>query len=370
MSRRKSSARARSYSRSNPRLKRFGFFLVKRIKLLFVSLGLVLAAFIVFAFIYLFQYFRVNLTQASSGAFLSANNLDIGHDFNLLLFKVEDFKNPTSAITALAVLNFQVQKNKLLVLEISPEESVANIYSAGRLPISALYGLSSLSQGKSDSKFSLEKTLSFQLGLPIDGLFYTDEEGYKSLEGDLGLAGDFSSQGHGFFTNFLKSVKILPQLGSGFKTNLDLASLLSLSKFLVLNFPPSLEALPVNKIGENLEKFDALLKARFVNQEILEERQTVIILNGTRIGGLATSLGRLTSNLGLSVLSTGNTHSSEIYSQSFMIAKNPKSYTTSRLEKIFGIEDIRNPASVENDPGFSRLLRADIVLVSGLDQIK
>lgn len=370
MPKRKNSVRSRRGSQKRGPAKGLSGFLLKRFKLLVVSLSLVLGTIIVFGLVYFFQYFRGNFIQASSGSFLGSGDLDTSHDFNLFVFKIEDLKNPTSRITAAALLNFQVQKNKLQIFFLSPDENLSNPYAPGHLNLASMYGLSNLSSGDNNSRFSPEKTISLQLGLPIDGLVYTDEAEFKSLSSDAGINADFLSANHNFLGNLIQSSKILPKLGTRIKTNLGLKNLLSLSKFLIMSFPGDLESMAVKGIAENVEKYDGIFRTNSANQEILESRQTIIILNGTKTPGLATNTGRIASNLGLSALSSGNAPWSETNSQSFMIAKDPNSYAVQRLAKIFGIDDVREASTVENDPNFSRLLRADIILVAGLDQIK
>lgn len=344
--------------------------LIKRLRILALSLVLVFGTFLVLAAFYLFNYFRTSLTQASSGVFLSTESLDVSHDFNLLVFEVESFKDPTATIIAAAVANFKPREGKLVVLGLAPGDTIGNIYGSGKVLLSSLYGLSNLSSINRTSKFSVQKLLALQLGIPIDGVLYTDVPGLEKMSKTANLNGDFLTSGHNFVKDGLAISKIVTMLGSSLKTNLDLKSIFSLGKYLVIDFPKITETFPVSGLSDNLSKYDLLFKAKLASQEILEERQSIIILNGTKSVGLAGNMGRLASNLGLSLLGTFNTPTSELYKNSVLITRNPNSQTTSRLAGIFNIEDVRSAESMSNDTKFSRLLRADFVLIAGSDQIE
>lgn len=333
-----------------------------------VSFLLVAGTAAVFLAVYLFNYFRFNLTQASSGAFLGSGSLDVAHDFNLLLFKVDSFNNPTSSISALGVFNFQVEKGKLTILQISPLEEIKNIWGSGKIPVSSLYGLSSLSQTKGRGSFSMENVLAMQLGVPIDGIIYTDDAGFEKISTVFNIGPEYFSKSHNIFGNGINITRAVAMLGSTIKTNLDLKSIVSLSNYLVLNFPQSFESVPLRMIDENAGKYDILFRDKLSNQKIVEERQSIIVLNATTTPGLALNMGRLVSNLGLSLLSTGNNLLAEQHVSSSLITKNPHSYSTERVAHIFGIEDVRSADLVSDDPKFSRLLRADLVLIAGSDQ--
>ena len=368
--------RKKSPRKSSKRGKKAGFIrslqalIIKRIKLLGFSLALVLGTFLVASGVYLFNYFRINLTQASSGTFMGAGNLDVSHNFNLIAFNIDSFSDPTSSISSLGILSFQVDKSKLTVLQIPIDDYVNNFYGSGKISISSLYGLSSLSTSKGKSGFSMEKVLSLQLGLPIDGVVYTDEAGANKISQTLGINSEYFTKSRNFFGNSVATLRLLTVLGSSFKTNLDLRSILALSNYLALRFPQDMEFVTLNKISENAGKYDLLFKDKIAPQNILEERQSLIVLNATNVPGLALAMGRLGSNLGLSLLSTGNTSFPEQFSGSVLITRNPHSYAASRLVQVFNIEDVRSADSVADDPKFSRLMRADMLLIAGADQLQ
>lgn len=368
--RKKSLKTARKSTRKNGLFNVIKAALIKRFRILALSLVLVFGTFLVLGAVYAFQYFRINLTQASSGISLNAGSLDTSHDFNVLVFEIESFKDPTSAIVGAAIANFKPSEGKLVILKLNPGDPVNNVYGSGKISISALFGLSSLSSTSQTSKFSMEKVLALQLGIPIDGVVYTDAAGFGKISRSIGLDGAFFTSGHNFVKDSLDFSRIVVMLGSSLKTNLDVKSVVSLGKYLITDFPRSTEMLSVAGVLGNQDKYDLLFKDRLACQEILEERQSIIILNGTKSLGLAGNMGRITSNLGISLLGSFNTPASELYKNSILITKNPNSYTTLRLANIFNIDDVRLADSLANDTKFSRLLRADLVLIAGSDQLE
>lgn len=368
--RKKSSKTARKSARKNGLFMVIKASLIKRFRILALSLVLVFGTFLVLVAVYAFQYFRTNLTQASSGISLNTAGLDTSHDFNLLVFEIESFKDPTSAVVGIAIANFKPREGKLVILKLDPNDPVSNVYGNSKISISSLYGLSNLSSTNQTSKFSMEKVLALQLGVPIDGVVYTDVLGLAKISKNIALNGDYFTSGHNLIKDGLDFSKIIVMLGSSLKTNLDVRSVVSLGKYLVIDFPQSEETLSVTDVSENLAKYDLLFKDKLACQEILEERQSIIILNGTKSLGLAGNMGRVASNFGLSLLGSLNTPAAELYKNSILITKNPNSYTTSRLANIFNIDDVRSADSLANDTKFSRLLRADLVLIAGSDQLE
>lgn len=342
--------------------------LSKRFKILAVSLVLVLGTFLVLGAVYAFQYFRDSVTQASAGAALGSSNLDTTHDFNLLLFELESLSDPTSAILGAAVVNFKPEEKSWAILKIDPADTVDNIYGSGQIKIASLFGLSSLG-GSRPGSFSLERALSLQLGLPIDGAFYTDAAGLARMSQALGFKASSESLG-ALSLSGVRTVRAAIFLGTTLKTNLDLKSLASLFKYLAFNFPENKSVLNLSGISENQAKYDLLFREKLADEEVVRERQTVIILNGTSTPGLARAVGRLASNLGLSLLGNFNAPSGELYRDSILITKNPHSFSTSKMSSIFNVSDVRTTDSLSDDPKFNRLLRADLVFIAGNDLLQ
>jgi|GEM_PF-6211505 hypothetical protein len=368
--RKRSSKTSRKPVKRNSTFKSIKAAIVKKFRIFALSLVLVFGTFIVLGAVYAFQYFRANLTQASTGTSLNTGSLDTSHDFNILFFEIESFKDPTSAVVAAAVANFKPRDSKLTIIKLDPRDSVANVFSSGEIPVSALFGLSNLSSTNWPSRFSMDRVLTFQLGVPIDGVVYTDTPELGRITKNAGLDSNLLTSGHNVIRDGLTFSKVAVMLGTSIKTNLDLKSILALGKYLITSFPKTTEEVAIKDISENLAKSDLILKNKLSCQEILEERQTIIILNGTKSVGLAGTMGRLASNLGLSLLGSFNTPVSQLYKNSILFTKTPNSYTTTRLADVFDIDDIRSSDSLANDTKFNRLLRADLVLVAGSDQLE
>lgn len=353
-------------SRGASKNRTFFNFVAKKIKILGLSLLVVLATGLVFVAVYFYQFLHFNLAQASRGLATEIKNLETDHDFNFVFFKIKDFKNPTSLLSEVYLANFQVKSARLNLLSFSPEETISNLAGTGKVKVAALYGLARL--GEAASFEALSKTLSLNLGLPIDGAFYVDELGWPKVESSLAFFRNPAGGSWGFKSRF-EILKNLLLLGSAYKTNLNLQSLLAFSQYLVLNPPESFKIFRVADFMDQPEKADRLLRENFGDQEVAGERLKIIILNGTGRTGLAASAARTASNLGLTVLTTGNPDQGEIFQDSVLFTRTKSYYTVNRLSQIFNLKDLRLSQEVATDPRFSRLIRADLILILGRDQL-
>lgn len=353
--------------------KGYGFlpWLRKRFKLLGLSVIVVAATSVVSVSLYFYQFLSQGLARvgARSGVLGNYGQVDANHDFNLVLFKIKDFADPTSLIDSLWLLNFQVKKGKLNLLSIPMEQALPTIKGSGKVKVAALYGLSRLNGDEEMARLS--KTLSLSLGLPVDGVFYSDEVGFQKLSQIFGGRLDSLDQSW----PAAKSLVLLKSfflLGSAYKTNLDGSSFVNFLGYLNFHFPTNIRTFTASNIDDAPERLDLILRANFMDSEVEAERLKIIVLNGAGKTGLAYSLGRLSSNLGLSVLSTGNAEAGQINADSVLISRSQNYYSVARLMGILGIKDLRlfDEPGVAGNPQLSRLLRGDLVLILGKDQIE
>lgn len=356
------SARPRRASKN----RNFFNFLAKKIKILAFAFIFVLATGLVFLSVYFYQFLHFNLARAGNGLATEIKNLETGHDFNLVFFKIKDFKDPTSLMEEVYLANFQVKAGRLNLLGLSPEETVTNLQGTGKVKVAALYGLAHLADATRFDAFG--KTLSLNFGLPIDGVFYVDELGFQKVKANLDFLKNPSGRGWDFRSR-LATLKSLFLLGSAYQTSLNLQSFLAFSQYLALDAPGSFRIFKVTDFMGQTEKADLLLRENFLDQEVANERLKIIILNGTGRAGLAGSAARMASNLGLTVLTTGNPEQGETFQDSVLFTKTKSYYTVSRLAQIFSLKNLRLTEEVATDPRFNRLLRADLILILGRDQI-
>ncbi len=321
-------------------------FLSKRLRLLILSLAVVLGVVLVFGGVYLYQYFKTSYSLASGVGPALVGDLEVGGNFNLLLFKVDDLKSPTTAINEAALINFQVEKGTANLLKIGADEEFWLPSRTGRVKLGSLYGLGNLS---GQGTLFWQKALSLELGLPIDGAIYTDNDGFYKI---VDLAQSLRSGG-----GVLKAFRLAGFLGPVVRTNLNWRSLGFLLSFVSLNFP------------RQIEVYNARSLVNFFDPKIERERLKIIVLNGTRAPRLATDLGRLAVNLGTSLLSTDNAPDGQLYQSSLLIAQSRDTYGVTRLAQMLGLKDIRLAKDVTVESKLSRLLRADLVLIAGADQV-
>lgn len=347
-----------------------GSWFYRRLRILGLSLAVLLATVLIFLSIYFYQFLNQNLARAGdSASALATYNLDTNHDFNLVFFKVSNLNDPTALIDDLYLANFKVKENRVNLIFFRDVEDRINFRGVGPIKLSALYGRSKLNDSSDFSAMS--RSLSEAVGLPIDGIFYAEPEGFEKVRAALSDAHAGDGRLVKGLAIPLTAIKNLFLLGSGYKTNLTPNSFLNFTRFLLFNAPDSFKIYEIGNLGSDTDRLDLLLRENFINRQIEEERLKIIVLNGTNEPGLAGGAGRIVSNLGLTLLSVSNTQDNRLFENSLLIAKSKNYYSVDRLLTVFGVSDLRleSESQVSDDPQFSRFLRADLVLILGQDML-
>lgn len=324
-----------------------------------------LALLVVFSTIFILSVFvvlrRLSYTLASASAGISQNEgPSFDKRFNILLGRVEDFNNPTSAFKDLFFFTAELPLRKVSILKIPLDLESQNLGGFGRNRLSSLYGLANLAKER-DLNF-ISREIQNLFNVPVDGFLLTDSSGYDRLSQRFG---DDLALGHlksGDYLFFLGKINQIPNLFSSVKTNLSPLSLLSLLNKMVGNRFNKFEVIELSS-----RSIDDRLSAVFSDSQIEKEAKKIIVLNGTETPLMAGSVAGLIANLGGTVISTMNAPG-DSYAKSVILVRDRNSYTLKRLAEVLKITDVRSFESFEDDPDFSQFLRADLVVILGLDR--
>lgn len=343
--------------------------LKRRLRLLGLSLIVVFATIAVFATLALYQFFKTPLAQAS-GSLITSASWDGQSRFNLALVLLEDLANPTSKVERFAILSLNPYGESLTLASLPVEAEVEVPGGQGKATFRVVYALGEISAPKQNISL-LVKTASQLLALPLDGYLLTDEEGLGEMKGMVGKQ-DLTLANFGKEVLSLETLKNFPSLlfaaKKNVRTNLSLPDLFAVARFLLkVRFDRAFEIEISTSLLEREEKLDRLLRRHFSEGKLEEEREKILVLNGTTVSGLAKRAARMIENLGGEVLDVRN--APEQNHQQGMIVAHAKSYTAKRIARLFGIRDFRSLEILKKEPHFNEFMRADIVLILGLDNL-
>lgn len=173
------------------------------------------------------------------------------------------------------------------------------------------------------------------LKIPVDGVISFNASAvdkYKNQNKKINFSGDNK--------NIDLSLQTLTLNPMDFKTDLTLVDLLRLwvfSKKISSQSVISKSLLIDDGEQNNLDK-EKISSQFFIDDEILKEKATVQIINGTGVSGLGNRLAKLISNMGGNVVSVLTAEKDIDKSEIIYFGK--KSYTLEKLGKVLGIEAV------------------------------
>ncbi|MEA2020403.1 MAG: LytR C-terminal domain-containing protein [Patescibacteria group bacterium] len=301
----------------------------KQLRVVGMALVVVFGAGVVYSFSYLYHVFKHPFVRAG-------DNIEVDFSWssnspaNFAWFVAKDSSH--NSLEKAAVLHVNPQLSRVVVINLPSRRF-------------------SLSRGVA---FSLTE-ISRELNIPIQGYFLVEKAALEKLANSSGDCNDWSSFD---WTTVFRMPHYLRSFKGYFWSNLSLPEFMKLAKvFLSTREDQRYEIFPS---GEDLspDSLDDLCS----DNRIKSERFKVLILNGTKVSGLAGDAASWAENLGCFVLDVANAPRQN-YENSVILARNSSSYTVRRLSNAFGIDDIRE---LSGDINWAR--RADIVVILGLDK--
>lgn len=236
----------------------------------------------------------------------------------------------------------------------------------GTNPLFTVYKLGQLSDPKAGISL-VQRTLKNQLAVSIDGYILTDLNGINEFKRFFGSDFKFGNIDPIFDPhNLLKIKETLILLRKYLRTDLTTPEIFKILNFMRATRKDKQNFTKIDK-GEFLDKvfLDSLRRADFSETKIALEGKSMVVLNGTDVGGLASDYSRFITNIGADLFAVDNAQ--KRYEKSIIIAQDLSSETLMRVSKTLGISDIRKKHEdlLIDEPA---ILRADIAIILGFDK--
>lgn len=305
--------------------------------------------------------FSLNLPYSPDLADAKTYPWDTESSYNILYATIREEKK----LADISFINLQPREKEITVLHI-PDTTYARVPRGyGEWTIGSIYQLGEEDGGAGVDLLRL--SLSQLVGLPIDGVIINTHSSQKAEE----VISSLRKNQFAFFT-----------LGSHLKSNISSWELITLGRFagsvrqdkvITLDLgkssitesrllPDSTRVLGIDNI-----QLDSFIRSNLADTALADENASIAILNATNHPGLAQSASRLMTNLGATVVFTGNTES--LQSKSAVIETSGEEYkfdiTKKRLEEMFAPRCSKEKCT-SNDPK-SLNSRAQIVIILGED---
>jgi hypothetical protein len=306
--------------------------------------------------------FLYNLTQPFNLAATDKKQYELNPDItqNIIFTSIKDPKNPV-----IYLVSFYPKEDKIIALTISDQIYAPLPKDLGQWRMGSVYQLGQESPEKNGIAL-LKLSISKLTGLPIDGIFISNEVGDKSI--------------YDLLLSLRKNPIAQLQFISNLKTDLTLLETIKLlssissvrsNKITVLNLEKSTitesKLLPdsTRVLGVNVIKLDTFIRENMPDDNIVDEGKTVAIYNATSYPGLAAEAGRFVTNLGGNVVITQTLDTTQPKSQVVFHEGEDGGLTGLRMSQFFAPQCIKNPCQSDN-PKIQNS-RAQITIVLGED---
>ncbi len=259
------------------------------------------------------------------------------------------------------VLGTKGEKADLLVFSFEPKSKTAAILlipqnintqvakNFGTYQIGNVYQLGSLNNPPNGGELLRETTQDF-IGAPVDGWMIVGSE-FRVQSSELNIQEikalvekSFWEGVRGADTNLtlLDFGRIWYAIG---KTKIDKIEIIDFQELNSLKKTYLLDNAEVYEIDPS--SLDAVLGTLFYNPQVLAERSTVEIINGTGKAGFGNKLARIINNMGAQVLFVKTADG--LIKNSSILARDKTSYTVSKISKSFQISKIENKKEANVD---------------------
>lgn len=285
---------------------------------------------------------------------------DTQSSYNILYATSRDEKK----LSDITFINFQPREKAITVLHI-PDTTYARVPRGyGEWTIGSIYQL-----GEEDGGVGvdlLRLSLSQLVGLPIDGIIINKNQTQKAEDA---------------ISSLRKNQLAFITLGTQIKSNISAWELITLGRFagsvrqdkvITLDLakssitesrllPDSTRVLGIDNI-----QLDSFIRNSLADTALADENASIAILNATNHPGLAQAASRLMTNLGATVVFTGNTES--LQSKSAVVEQNGDlkfEITKKRLEEMFAPWCSKEKCTSADPKALNA--RAQIVVILGED---
>ena len=198
-------------------------------------------------------------------------------------------------------------------------------------------------------------SISREVSLPVTGYFLIEKSALERLKSEN--ADSVAWKKWGLTTLFKLPVYIRNGKGH-FWSNLSLPEFMRVSKF-ILGTREDQRIMLEQGSGEDPAN---IVSNFFTDQKLKSEGLRILVLNGTKVSGLAGGAELWLKNLGCFVLDVGNAPQQN-HEESLILATDPRSYTVQRIASSLQIDVVK-----KLDSSLDWAKRADMVLILGIDK--
>lgn len=310
---------------------------------LFVSLSLTLGVFLGLKFL--------NQRFASAES-VSSYNLSEESAPVIAYVRINDFSSDPILVDSADIFLFDKTNKKILKMPISGTQKVNISGKFGEENFSKVFALGSLdAENKINAGIASVNNVLFQMyGLEIRKFVFVD------------------SSKTAIFDSFFNSGNILPllspnlisTLGKSVITNVSLSEFYQLGQFI--------GGIPEDRFISlsSPDLSDDAVREIYFESDFAKHADTVAVLNGSSIPGMAAFGARVIRNLGGRVVAINNSDS--VLRESMIVAEDPENFSVQTLARIFGIKKIISKENARSTVDNSEIDRADILLFFGFDK--
>lgn len=247
------------------------------------------------------------------------------------------------------VFSLEPKEKRISLLIIPGNTNVQVPKDFGKYQLENVYELGKLGSRGGEL---LRKTTQNFIGAPVDGWIVakfqiSNEDGRSIIKDNLSmmtLLGFVKSGGLGSLDTNLTIVDIVRIWFTARQVKFDKIEVVNLEKLNILEKTQLLDGTEIFEIDP--KALDQISFSLFNERQVLNEKKTVEIMNGTEVSGLGSDVARLITNMGGEVISIKNSRE-KIGSSSIVVSRD--SYTASRISKSLGFPLIQKKNKEEND---------------------
>ena len=324
-----------------------------RLKLVAVSFFGVLVAAVFFGGFSFLQFLKSPLTLAS-GVFPEGRVWDKTSPLNLVLLVTDDSEQEINYLLLLTADKYQ---NSVSVVNLPANLNVDYPLGLGQNPLSAAIVLGNSLEPRIGVGL-IEKVLKKNMAVPVDKYCLIKASALATW-----------GQNPADFKELLR-IKNLPKLSANVafvkdnvSTNLSLGEMGELLWFLRGVLPTQIFIKDYTWVS-SLSEVDSWWTDFYARGAFKQNRQPVLVLNGTSREGLGGWGGRLVANLGGDTLATTNSYGT--YIKTFIIADDANAPIVRELGRFFSVATVSKPSDGAGKQEYSAS-RAPVTLVLGLD---
>jgi len=335
----KTSARRKKSARVSKKQKQRIVRTVTAALLLFLSVGFLVG-------ISLYRTFTKKSATATSVSSYDVTNAEIS---TIVIASVENMEKQPLIVDSMHLVMFDKAKKKIVSHSVNVEDVVEMPGKYGKEKLSKVLAIGMLeSSGFEESGIFLENTIMKKFAFDVDRFLVVNKNSLDKIL-DVFTKGELGA---------LVSSESINALLFESKTNITLNEFYSFTTFA--------NSLTSDRFISTDYVDDSYLQNLTFDSKTSQEKASVAVLNGTKIPGVASYVGRVISNAGGYIITVSNAKTN--YDKSMLIVRNKDLHVVKDIVKFFGIENIVLSDDININENVAD--RADVTIIIGIDIAK